>query len=153
MAIKIEVTHCPSCQGRGVVVKGDQAERCGLCDGGRAVHQANLGAYKNAFDWAMKCGLSTGGGSRMGKLLLSLYNTEDFPVSAGECLAGMDFKGQELALRAIAAYAEIGENEELRAVGRELFAAMGPFAELCQAAVKAQYELKRRWEQERERES
>lgn len=85
----------------------------------------------------------------MAKLLLSLWNGERHPVDLADVLSGMDATGKRLALQAIAAYAERGEDDELRRIGKALFAQLSGYVELCEAAAAARWSVKQRWELER----
>lgn len=63
----------------------------------------------------------TGGTIRLAKLTLSLWN-DDCCFAASECLAGLDARNSQLAVMALSRYASDGEDEELRAVGHEVYA-------------------------------
>lgn len=109
--------------------------------------------YLQALRWIEYVGLDTGGGSRMAKLLLSLYNSEDYAFSAGECLSYMDSEGTALALRCLAQYAAEGESAALRTVGETLYPRCKGLTELGLAARAARQEVRSRWEAERRRQA
>ncbi len=110
--------------------------------------------YRDALAWINQVGDDTGGGSRLAKLLLSLYNSHDFPISVADCIdGGIDHEGRELALAMLRDYAERGECEELRQVGAEVVNWYPGFREICEAMVNARQEVRRRWEREREQEA
>lgn len=150
MAIRITFEHCPGCRGRGIVTSAaGTVLRCEQCRGGRDAPVANMGAYQRAFEWAKKVGFDTSGGSRMGKLLLSLYNPAECPVSIAACVDYLDDEGRELALRAVAQFMEMGENEDLGKVGKALRPHFEQFLAVSQAAVQAQQVMRLRMSEER----
>lgn len=74
-------------------------------------------AYQTAYEWTISVGFDTGGGTRMSKLILSLWNIFGYPFSVGECLSGLDRRGQQLAIEMIRDFAMRGETDSLREVG------------------------------------
>ena len=108
--------------------------------------------YIDARNWIQR-GPDTGGGVRMAKLVLSLYNPDKCPVSAGSCIdGGLDTKGRKIAVAILLDYAEHGETDELRAVGRQLWDQYPGIREVCEAMVEARQQIYRRWDREREEE-
>lgn len=108
--------------------------------------------YIDALNWIQDRS-DTGGGVRLARLVLSLYNPDDFPISAGSCIdGGIDDVGRKMAIAALLDYAQHGETEELRVVGRQLWDRYPGIREVCEAMVEAKRQIFRRWEREREEE-
>lgn len=78
----------------------------------------------------------TGGTIRLAKLTLSLWN-DDCCFAASECLAGLDSRNSMLAINALSHYAAVGEDEELRVAGHEVYRLYPHLWEIGQAGTKA----------------
>ncbi len=65
---------------------------------------------------------STSGGSyRLAKLVLSLYNGDDYPFSIRECLEGLDSERTRLAAQMLSFFMNHGEDASLRTVGKKVY--------------------------------
>lgn len=101
--------------------------------------------YSASLAWLQRVGPDTGGGTRMAKMILSLYNPELYPFSFGECVVGLDLQGRRLALTMINDYLAQGETEDLRKVGFQLWEASLGLRAIASAMTEARADLLRQW--------
>lgn len=99
--------------------------------------------YQEAMDWIRR---NPGSGSSTGlaKLILSLYNPV-YPFGIGECLHTFDEARIDLATRMVRHYTELGEDDELRRVGFEIYQTWPRLVELADAAIDAKAKVRNRW--------
>jgi len=107
--------------------------------------------YQTALKWILQ-NTGTGGRNSLCKLILSLWNPDDYPFSVASCLGNLDENLTRLALEMIEDYARHGETPELVEVGRKVFEASPGLVELGIAARDAMYGVRSRWDREREAE-
>ncbi|MFO1315878.1 MAG: hypothetical protein U1F58_09755 [Burkholderiales bacterium] len=105
----------------------------------------SMNPYAASLAWLQRVGPDTGGGIRMTKMILSLYNPERYPFSFGECVVGLDLEGQRLALKMINDYLAQGETEDLRKVGFQLWEASPGIRAIASAMTDARADLLRQW--------
>lgn len=103
----------------------------------------SMNPYAASLAWLQRVGPDTGGGTRMTKMILSLYNPEQYPFSFGECVIGLDLEGRRLALTMINDYLVQGETEDLRKVGFQLWEASPGLRAIASAMTEARADLLR----------
>lgn len=108
-----------------------------------------MSAYQEAFDWIDQHP-GTGSSLGMAKLILSLYNGRDFPFAFADCVRTFDGPRSDLAGRLAMEYAQFGETQELRVVGRNLHEKYPHLWELGAVAVEAMDDLRDKWRRERD---
>lgn len=88
----------------------------------------------------------------MSKLILSLWNADDFPFSVAGCLSNLDANLTQLSLEMIEDYARQGETSELIEVDYKAYEVSPGLVELSSAAKDAMYAVRNKWERERKAE-
>lgn len=94
----------------------------------------------------------TSGQTALAKCILSLYN----PIHAfsiGEILGSLDERYTKVVLAMVKAYADYGENEDLRQAGAWVYAEFPGLVELSKAMSDARSDVRDRWERERQEEN
>lgn len=109
-----------------------------------------LTAYHEALHWIQQHP-GTGSASNLGKLVLSLWNSEA-AFSFRECVSGLDQERTDLALRIVTHFVHHGEDKALVDVGHAIFDLMPRLWELGSAGDQAKWELRKRWDDEAARE-
>lgn len=105
--------------------------------------------YLTALKWILQ-NPGTGSGVSLSKLLLSLWNSEDYPFSVAGCLGNLDGNLTRLALEMVEDYARRGETPELVEVGRKVYEVSPGLVELGIAARDAMSSVRQRWDNERQ---
>jgi len=106
-------------------------------------HAQAASPYHEAWDFIFRH--STSGGSyRMAKLVLSLYNGDEYPFSLGECLLGLDSNNERIALEIVAYYMKHRENDALREIGEKIFKHYPYLSEVAEVMYNARQEFNRR---------
>lgn len=91
----------------------------------------------------------TGSAIGLAKLILSIYNA-NHSFSVAECLSSFDRDRLDLALRMINHYGSVGEDDQLRNAGREIYETWPNLIELSNAASDAKAEVRDKWRREQE---
>ena len=107
--------------------------------------------YLEALDLVKKHS-GTSGQSALAKCILSLYNDEHY-FSLGSILGPLDSRYTAVVLAMIAEYAAHGETQELRDAGLYVYQNFPGLVEMSNAMSQARYEVRQRWEEEREAEN
>jgi hypothetical protein len=94
----------------------------------------------------------TSGQGAIAKCILSLYNSAH-AFSIGEVLGPLDDHYTAVVLAMVAEYAANGETAELRQAGEWVCREFPGLLELSKAMHDAKYEVRARWEREREEEA
>ena len=108
--------------------------------------ERTLSPYQEAFQW-IKRNPGTGSAQSLAKLLLSLWN-DDFAFSYRECVDGLDEYRTAIAIRVVSHYARLGEDEELRHVGEDLYDSYPRLVALAQALTQERKRLTDQWRSE-----
>lgn len=108
-----------------------------------------MSPYGEALHW-IETKPGTGSAETLAKLLLSLWNA-DCGFSFRECIANLDPQRTELAVRVVAHFARVGEDEELVEVGSKVCETYPRLWELSEAADEAKRDVMRRWREEARR--
>lgn len=93
----------------------------------------------------------TSGQVALAKCILSLYNGVH-GFSMAEILGPLDERYTKVVLAMVKAYAERGETEELRVVGRWAYEQFPRLVELSNAMTEARTQVRAGWERQREEE-
>lgn len=103
--------------------------------------QQSTSPYQEALAWIIQHP-GTGSANSLAKLVLSLWNSDcAYPVS--DCLGNLDGRLTRLAVRMVNHYSERGEDDELRAVGKAVYARyrrLWELGQVMQAAARVQRE-------------
>lgn len=94
----------------------------------------------------------TSGQMALAKCILSLYNSTH-AFSMGEILGPLDERYTKVVLAMVKAYADYGENEDLRHAGAWVYDNFPGLVELSKAMSDARSEVRDRWECERQEEN
>lgn len=106
--------------------------------------------YTEARKWISMCP-DTSGGVALAKLVLSLYN-DQCGFAASECLQPLDTNLTKVALGLIRDYADHGETEPLRQLGRQLVDEYPGLWQQGLAMQSARQVLRDQWRREQEAE-
>lgn len=109
-----------------------------------------LTPYHEALRWIQQHP-GTGSASSLGKLVLSLWNSEA-AFSFRECVSGLDQELTGLALRIVTHFVRHGEDKALVDVGHAICELMPRLWELGNAGDLAKWELRQHWDKEAARE-
>lgn len=102
-----------------------------------------MSPYAEALHW-IEAHPTTGSADKLAKLILSLWNQE-CAFSFRECIAGLDADRTALALRVVAHFVQVGEDEELVAIGHTVCDLYPRLWDLGQAADEAKSDLRQKW--------
>ncbi|GEM_PF-1274491 len=94
----------------------------------------------------------TSGQMALAKCILSLYNPSH-AFSIGEILGPLDERYTKVVLAMVKAYADYGENEDLRQAGKWVYDEFPGLVELSEAMSEARSQVRDRWERERQEEN
>lgn len=94
--------------------------------------------YGQAWDLIQKYG-DSGGATGLKKLLLSLFDP-DQAFGIRECTVSFDSKLQELAIKVITHFFSVGEDEELRNIGRHIIKENRRLYEIGMAGEKVKFQ-------------
>lgn len=94
----------------------------------------------------------TSGQSALAKCILSLYNSEH-AFSVGEILSPLDSTYTKVVMDMLIEYAQHGETEELCEAGVHVYENFPRLIELSKAMSGARYDVRKKWERQREEEA
>jgi hypothetical protein len=102
-----------------------------------------MSPYQEALQWINKHP-GTGSASSLAKLILSLWS-DDCGFSIRECTGNLDAHLSDLALRVVAHFLKVGENQDLVQVGHEVVEKYPRLWETSKAMAGARQEKRTEW--------